>query len=154
LIREHPELRRHVYDLLQDGAITPGLALLAQAVVEAPDTDGLLLLINIEMEHKRSFISWDTCTIPVGTIGKVVTKYRPSEKWKGAKEVVPTPAIELRRRLLAMTTDGGPTDAAARCLNQIDKIRDEYGAPDSEPRHPDLASGKPWPIMVPDPDMK
>jgi hypothetical protein len=52
-----------------------------------------------------------------------------------------------------MTTDGGPTDVAARCLNQIDKIRDEYGAPDSEPRHPDLASGKRWPIMMPDPDM-
>ena len=28
-----------------------------------------------------------------------------------------------------------------------DGIRDRYGAPDSEPRHPDLASGKPWPII-------
>jgi hypothetical protein len=140
LIGEHPELRTHVYQLLRNGATTPGLALLAQTVAEAPDADGLLLLINIDIEHKRSFMSWQT-------IENVVTEHRPSENWKGAYEVVPVPAVELRRKLLAMTTDGGPTDAAARCLNQIDKIRDEHGTPDSEPRHPDLASDKPWPII-------
>ena len=145
LIGEHPELRTHVYQLIKDGA-TPGLALLAQAVAENPDTDGLLLLIKVEIEHKRSFISWRT-------IENVVTEHVPSENWKGAYNVVPVPAGELRRKLLAMTTDGGPADPAARCLNQIDKIRDEYGTPDSEPRHPDLASGKRWPIMMPDPDM-
>ena len=141
LICEHPELGTHVYQLLRDGATTPGLALLAQAVAEAPDADGLLLLINIEIERGRSFESWQT-------IENVVTEHRPSENWKGAYEVVPVPAVELRRKLLAMTTDGGPTDAAARCLRQIDKIRDEHGTPDSEPRHPDLASGKPWPIIT------
>lgn len=145
LIGEHPELRAHVYQLLKDGATTPGLALLAQAVVENPDADGLLLLIKIEIEHKCSFFSWRT-------IENVVTEHAPSESWKGAYNVVPVAAVDLRRKLLAMTTDGGPTDAAARCLNQIDKIRDEYGTPDSEPRHPDLARGKSWPIMVPAPN--
>ena len=72
----------------------------------------------------------------------------PAEDWKGAYNVVPIPAVELRRKLLAMTTDGGPSDAAARCLNGIDRIRDDYGAPETEPRHPDLKSGKPWPIMT------
>ena len=146
LIGVYPELRTHVYQLLRDSAITLGLALLAQAVAENPDADGLLLLVKIEIEQKRSFISWRT-------IENVVTEHVPSEDWKGAYNVVPVPAVELRRKLLAMTTDDGPTDAAARCLNQIDKIRDEYGAPDSEPRHPDLASGKRWPVMMPDPDM-
>ena len=32
------------------------------------------------------------------------------------------------------------------------QIRDEYGAPEAEPRHPDIASGRPWPILAPDPD--
>lgn len=136
------ELRTHVYQLLKDGATTPGLALLGQAVAEDPDTDGLLLLIKIEIEHSCSFISWRT-------IKNVVTEQVPSENWKGAYEVVPVPAVELRRNLLAMTRDGGPTDVAARCLNEIDEIRDRYGTPDSEPRHPDLASGKPWPIILP-----
>ena len=145
LMSENPDLRAHVYQLLKDSAMTPGLALLAQAVAEDPDADGLLLLIKIEIAHKHSFISWHT-------IENVVTEHVPSENWKGAEEIVPVPAVELRRKLLAMTTDGGPMDVTARCLNQIDKIRDEYGAPDSEPRHPDLASGKRWPIMMPDPD--
>lgn len=136
------ELRTHVYQLLKNGATTPGLALLGQAVAEDPDTDGLLLLIKIEIEHSFSFISWRT-------IKNVVTEQVPSENWKGADEVVPVPAVELRRNLLAMTRDGGPTDVAARCLNEIDEIRDSYGTPDSEPRHPDLASGKPWPIILP-----
>jgi len=147
LIVEHPELRSHVYQLLNDGATTPGLAMLAQAIAENPDVDGLLLLIRIEIEHNRSFISWQTTE-------NVVTEHIPSENWKGVNDIVPVPAVDLRRELLAMATDGGPTDAAARCLNQIDEIRDEYGTQDSEPRHPDLASGKPWPIMVPDQDMK
>jgi hypothetical protein len=146
LIGEHPELRTHVYQLLKVWATKPGLTLLAQAVAENPDADGLLLLIKIATEQKISFISWRT-------IENVVTEHIPSEDSKGAYEVVPVPAVELRRKLLALTTDGGPTDAAARCLNQIDKIRDEYGTPDFEPRHPDLASGKRWPIMMPDTDM-
>ena len=42
-----------------------------------------------------------------------------------------------------MTSSGGKGDPAARCLNLIDDLRDEYGAPESEPRHPDLASERP-----------
>jgi hypothetical protein len=145
LMGEHPELRAHVYEILSADATTPGLGLLARAVAENPDADGLLLLINIEMKCKRSFMSWNS-------IQNVVTEHRPSENWKGTYEVVPVPAVELRQKLLDMTTDGGRTDVAARYLNRIDKIRDEYGAPDSEPRHPDLASGKAWPMIVPDPD--
>ncbi|WP_438826512.1 hypothetical protein [Ruegeria atlantica] len=38
------------------------------------------------------------------------------------------------------------------CLNLIDQLRDEYGAPESEPRLPDLASGRRWPILKPNPD--
>ena len=146
LIGEHPDQRMHAYQLLKDGAMTPGLALLAQAVAENPDAEGLLLLIKNATEQKGSFIS-------LRTIENVVTEHVPSEDWKGAYNVVPVPVGELRRKLLAMTTDSGPTDGAARCLIQIDKIRDEYGTPDSEPRHPDLASGKRWPIMMPYTDM-
>lgn len=146
LIGEHADLRAHVYDLLKNGPTSPGLTLLAQAVAENPDADGLLLLIQSEIEQKRAFASWLT-------IQNVVTERVPAENWKGVYNVLAVSAVELRRKLLAMTTDGGPTDAAARCLNQIDNIRDDYGTPESEPRHPDLASGKAWPIMTPDPDV-
>ncbi|MBS0149689.1 MAG: hypothetical protein JSR31_02035 [Nitrospira sp.] len=142
LMSKHAELRTHVYQLLENGASMPSLGLLAQAVAEAPDTDGLLLLIK----HNPSFISRLT-------IERVVTEHVPSEDLKGAYTIVPVPAIELRQKLLAMTVAGNCTAAATDCLYQIDEIRDEYGAPDSEPRHPDLASGKRWPVMMmPDPE--
>jgi hypothetical protein len=141
LIDECPDLRAHVYDLLRDGLSTGGLALLARAIAENPDEDGLLLLVGLETDPTHPLAGWQT-------IERVVTEHVPSENWKGAYDIVPTPALEVRRKLLAMTTDGGPSDAAARTLNEIDKIRDEYGAPETEPRHPDLKSGKPWPIIT------
>jgi hypothetical protein len=145
LIAKHPDLRSHVYDALKDGPTTHGLAILARAVAEAPDEDGLLLLIKFEQEPKRAFVTWQT-------IERLVTEHVPASDWAGAYNVVPYPAGRLRQRLLALTTDGGPADAAARWLRQIDTIRDEHGMPEAELRHPDLASGKPWPIMQPDPD--
>jgi hypothetical protein len=115
--------------------------LLARAVAECPDANGLLLLVGFQKDPTRSLVSWRS-------IEKVVTEQVPAENWEGAYNVVPLPVVELRQKLLAMTTDGGRQDAAAQCLNAIDKLRDEHGAPITEPRHPDLKSGKPWPILV------
>lgn len=143
LIDEFPEVRRHVYGLLKNEVMSQPLALLAQAVSERPDTEGLLLLIDIENKQKQSVLGWHT-------IMNIVTEHVADENLSGAFNVVPVLAVELRQKLLSMTTDGGPKDTAARCLSIIDSIRDENGGPVSEPRHPDLASGKPWPIMMPD----
>ncbi len=142
LIAKFPELRSHVYVLLEKAVNTQGVAVLAHAVEESPDSEGLLLLVRREGERKTTLPSWRA-------VENVVTEHIPAEGWKGAYNVVPIPAVELRRKLLAMTTDGGPRDAAARCLRLIDQLRDEYGAADSEPRHPDLQSGKAWPVMTP-----
>jgi hypothetical protein len=140
-----PDLRVHLYGLLKDGPISPGLETLARTVAENPDEEGLLLLVRFENDHQRSFIDYET-------IQRAVTEYVPSDTWKGAYNVVPVPASNLRKKLFALTANGGPLDAAARWLRQIDWIRDENGMPESEPRHPDLASRRPWPILTPDPD--
>ena len=145
LISEFSEVRTYVYDLLKDGPTTNQLALLASAVAEDPCSDGVLMLIDFEMKTGRSFMTWQS-------IQRVITEHVPAENWEGAYNVVPVPAVELRQKLLAMTSSGGKGDPAARCLNLIDDLRDECGAPESEPRHPDLASGHPWPIVEPNPD--
>jgi hypothetical protein len=145
LISEFPEVRAHVYDLLKAGPTTKQLAMLASAVAEYPDTDGVLLLIDYEKRTGRSFMGRQA-------VESAVTEHLPAENWKGAYDIVPVPAAELRRKLLAMTDGGGLDDPAARCLNLIDKLRDAYGAPESEPRHPDLASGRTWPILTHDPN--
>lgn len=128
------------------GPSTRGLAIAAHAVAENPDEDGLLLLAKFEKELEAPFIG-------PRTVEQVVTEHVPAEDWAGAYNVVPVYAEGLRQKLLALTTDGGPADVVARLLHEIDWIRDEYGVPDAELRHPDLASGKPWPIMQTDPDV-
>jgi len=143
LLSKHSELREYAFGLLKDGA-SPQTALLANAVAEGNDPEGLILLVELENKLHRQFIS-------SRTIEAVVTEHVPSEQWRGAFEVVPITATELRKKLLAMTTDGGPRDSAARVLREIDRIRDENGGPEDEPRHPDLVAGKPWPIIMPNP---
>ena len=142
LIADHPELRAHVYELLKTGPASPGIEQLARAVAENPDTDGLLLLIGMELAHRRSFVTWRT-------VENVITNHVPAENWTGAYDIVPVSAAILRKKLMAMLVDGQATNAATSCLSQIDGIRDAYGAPESDPRHPDLASGLPWPALGP-----
>jgi hypothetical protein len=141
LVSEHPEVRSLIYNLLVEGAMTPGLALLAKAVAQVPDAEGILLLAGLEDTLKRRLVGQHE-------IEKVVTEHVPVEDWTGAYHIIPAPASDLRRRLFAATEDDGTAKAASRYLELIDLIRDEHGQPASEPRHPDLASGRPWPIMV------
>lgn len=145
LISEFSEVRTYVYDLLKDGPTTKQLALLASAVAEDPGSEGVLMLIDFEMKTGCSFMTWQS-------IQRAITEHVPAENWEGAYNVVPVPAVELRRKLLEMTGSGGKGDPAARYLNLIDRLRDEYGVPESEPRHPDLASGRSWPILTPELD--
>src|SRR3546814_11203512 len=93
------------------------------------------MLIDFERKTGRSFMTWQS-------IQSAVTDHVPAENWEGAYNIVPVPAAELRRKLLAMTSSGGKDDRAARCLNLIDKLRDEYGAPESEPPHPAFSSSQ------------
>ncbi|MER8846786.1 NACHT domain-containing protein [Mesorhizobium australicum] len=143
LLSTHSELRNYAYSLLKHG-VSPKLVLLASAVAEVNDPDGVLLLVELENRLRRSLISWRT-------IERAVTEHVASEHWSGAFDVLPVAATEIRQKLLAMTTDGGPHDFAARALREIDRVRDENGAPEDEPRHPDMRSGKPWPILVGNP---
>jgi hypothetical protein len=74
---------------------------------------------------------------------------RPSANWAGANEVVSVPLTELRKRLFAIDKDEAAENRlAAACLTTIDELRDDYGPADSEPRHPDIDSGRPWPLAV------
>ena len=141
LIGEQPELRAHVYSLLDSESSLPGRKLLAQTVAENPDEEGFLRLIELEMKQKHSLADWLR-------VGRVVSERVFSDGEEGTYNLRPVPANEVRRKLLAMTRDGGPNDIAARYLNQIDEIRDQLGTSDFEPRHPDLLSGKAWPVLA------
>ncbi len=145
LLQRHPELRSQLMDLLKDGPSTPGLTVLAHALENDLDESGVLLLTRFEQENSQNYLAGTS-------IERLVTEQVPADDWDGSYIVVPVSAASLRQRLLALTRDGGPTDVAARVLREIDRARDTHGIPETEPRHPDLVSGKPWPILRPDPN--
>jgi hypothetical protein len=74
---------------------------------------------------------------------------RPTPGWTGAFDLHPVPLTALRRELFGML-EGAPHEAAlaAACLTAIDELRDEYGSAESEPRHPDVETGRPWPLAA------
>lgn len=76
----------------------------------------------------------------------LVEGQRPSRTWAETVEMFSRGVPQLRKTLFAMTTGhSAERQLAAACLNAIDLIRDEYGPAESEGRHPDIDSGRPWP---------
>lgn len=145
LMKVFPGVRRDVYARLTDAEPTAGARQLAEAVSNVLDVDGLFLLMSLERRWRVRLMSYHT-------IRDLVTEHVPDPDWTNAFSINPVAAPDLRRRLLADTSDGGSDDLSARALIAIDEIRDEYGRAIDEPRHPDLVSGRPWPILAPDPD--
>jgi hypothetical protein len=140
LLEAHADVRSHTYALLANGPTSQGLTLLAEAITVAPDVQGLLLLLRMEMATGKKFADYRS-------IEHVTTLRVPSGDLPGSFEILPAPVSGLRRDLLAMCTDGGPSDLAAQYLRVIDAIRDIHGQPEVEPRHPDLTSGVRWPLL-------
>ena len=141
LIDKYPDLRVHLYKLLDNATGGRGMRMLAQTIAENPDEEGLMLLMQLHIEHKHALTAWPA-------IERVLTHREPVEDSSESYHVLPVAASEVRRKLLARTRDGGPDDIAAQYLNEIDEFRDQFGTNESEPRHPDLGSRKAWPIVA------
>lgn len=105
-----------------------------------PGVEGLLLLVDIEQRFKILCADWQAIEV-------VVTKRVPLAGHKDTYNVFSIAAPGLRKELLARVTDGQKSDRAAVCLREIDELRDDHGLPVDDVRHPDLASGKEWPMI-------
>jgi hypothetical protein len=113
-------------------------------MVDAPDQDGLFVLIQGYAADGRPFDGGLRRAIE-----NIVTGHEPSVEWVGAHEIVSVPVPELRKRLFEMNTDQDATGLlATACLTALDEIRDKHGPAEDELRHPDISTGRPWPLPV------
>lgn len=72
---------------------------------------------------------------------------KESDEIDGAFEEFSRPLTDLRARLFSMLPANDERSALAKeCLVAIDDHRDEYGRVGDEPRHPDITTGRAWPI--------
>ena len=141
----HDEFRAEVYEKYQALAGERSKAILGHAISEAADVDGVFLLIKDAAAHNKSFDQTDIYS----ALRNILVGQRESVDWAGMQELYRLPTPELRTRLFQMVVSNNKAEAriAAECLVRTDNTRDFYGVAESEPRHPDIESGVPWPLI-------
>jgi hypothetical protein len=76
----------------------------------------------------------------------VFLERRPYGSSESVYSLQPRSGNDIRSRLLTIVlNDNGRRRSAWALLGQVESWRVEYGRPASEPRHPGLDSGTPWP---------
>jgi len=144
LLRSHAELRTNLTERYKTLAPGPGRSIMAAVVRELADPDGLLTLVGgYAAEHRR----FDGMLKAM--IEDVALRKDPVGGSDGSYELYGVDISELRRQLFSMLVCGTERSSVAEaCLIAIDEVRDEYGRVDTEPRHPDITSGRPWPLAA------
>jgi len=128
-------------DHLEEGALSMAIE---HALVMLSDTESILSLVHYYARTGRSGGGL------YKSIRKLAVDERPSAQFSGAVTLFPVPVDDLRGRLFTIAlTQTTEALVAKDCLALIDCIRDDYGYPESEVRHPDIRSGQPWPLLAP-----
>lgn len=143
--RKYPSIRAEVIKRYRAAAPAGGntLKMLEMAMDDLADEEAFMALFEGHVGTSRP-IAELTHAIRNLAIGR-----KPSEKFEGAFVEFGVPLASLRARLFAMLP---ANDARARlakeCLIAIDEHRDDHGRLSSEPRHPDIGTGRAWPPEV------
>jgi len=143
LIVFHDEFRAETYEKYQVLRGGKAKATLEYAIIEAADVDGVMLLVREAAAQNKSF---DQTNI-YSALRNILVGQREAVDWAGVQELYRLPAPDLRKRLFQMVINGSGAEEqlASECLVRTDNTRDFYGSAESEPRHPDIESGIPWP---------
>jgi hypothetical protein len=144
LAKSHPDLRAEMLGLLDQVEESVLASAIVRALLMLSDTESILSLVRY---YARTGQSGDGL---YRSLRNVAVDERPSAHFSDAITLFPVPVDELRRRLYVLAlTQTNEADVARQCLALIDGIRDDYGYPESEVRHPDIRSGQPWPLLTP-----
>ena len=141
LVVRHPDVYHNIlqrYGLLSATAKSRIKPLIAEIANE----EVLLVLVQSYSEDGLKF-DW--------VLEKMINEIALGKKTLSHSEVYEYYSVnvsDLRKKLFAMVNEADAANVAASCLELIDELRDEYGSVDTEPRHPDIESGRPWPLVM------
>jgi hypothetical protein len=142
LARVEPTIRDRLYQLCTMDLEPQMRFLLADSITQIGIRDGLLASLSLMHDHAS------TPVLPalIKNLKSVFVESRPFGNSGSTYTLAPRSANEIRSRLFAMAlSDDTRKHSAWRILEEIESWRLEYGRPSSEPRHPDIDSGIPWP---------
>ena len=144
LIASDDQFRQDVYKRFSSLDAGPARFVIEHAIAEAADAEGVLLLTRQGAARNKSFKS---AALSMALHNALVGQ-TPMES-PGMQQLYSLPAPELRKGLFDMVTNGSAAETrlATECLCAIDENRDVYGHVVSEPRHPNITAGVPWPKL-------
>jgi hypothetical protein len=145
LTRMHPELGTEIFRRYENFGDTPARVVIEHVVAEIGTADAVLALVHAYAGQWRGFDG-----LLQHAIRGAALSQQPLPDWSGAYELHPVPLPDLRKALFGMLTDDliGVSALAEACLTTIDKLRDENGSSEFEPRHPNIETGRPWPLAA------
>lgn len=139
----HPAFKGELLQRYSDAAPCKARDVLESALLELADPDVLLAVVHSMASRGEDFDHRLSSALRKLAIGQTT-----SARWLNAVELFSVPLTALRKQLFALLADPKQARLAQRCLEEIDQLRDEYGRIKDEPRHPDIATGRPWPIVA------
>ena len=140
--KRHPEFRDEILARYTRSDGYRSHDMLESLLLTLADQDAVLAVVHdmtsrgAEFDHR---LSWALYKLAIGQA--------PSKHWINAMELFSVPLTSFRKQLFALITDDRHAGFAQKSLETIDELRDKYGHIHDEPRHPDITSGKPWPIV-------
>jgi len=144
LAKSFPSFRSEMLGLLDRLAQGRATSIIERALLLLSDTESILSLVH---HYARTGQSGAELYM---SIRNIAIDERPSTQFSGSHVFFPVPVDDLRKRLFSLAlTQSREASVARQCLALIDGIRDDYGYPEAEARHPDIRSGQPWPLLAP-----
>lgn len=140
LLEGDPALRATFLNRYRKGEFRRPGGPLEKALAASADADTLIAMVEVKGAQGVTS-SDDLCD----AVEAVVLEHRPLGD--NSYEIHGVNAEELRKVLFAMI-DGPSGELARSCLVRIDELRDEHGRVEFEPRHPNIETGRPWPLQV------
>jgi hypothetical protein len=141
VVARHPELRSELISRFEKAAPGDAYHLLERIMENIAGPDAVLALVRSYGGYSKSFGGSLPQALYHTALDHVLI-----EGSTNAFNLVPVSLAPLRKELFGMIGAGGPlATVASKTLQHIDFLRDYHGAADAEPRHPDVASGQPWP---------
>ncbi|MFN5456352.1 NACHT domain-containing protein [Bradyrhizobium sp.] len=141
---EFPALKEEMLQSYQRLNSGPPKSILESALIEFANPAIIRALVQGYAAEHRPYDGGLAHALRNAALGR-----RSVEGWTAnAYEVFSVSLADLRRELfgVALAKDAQSLLAEA-CLVEIEELRDEHGRVDDEPRHPDISSGQPWPII-------
>ena len=141
IARAESTVRERVYLLCNRQLSSSMRNLLARVITGLNTQDALIAGLNLIHDSERP-----SNPFSLNSFDENAFLERRPRGTSGWYTRVPRSAAEIRKRLFEMMlNDDTRKRSAWRFLGQIESWRLEYGRPNSEPRHPSIDSGEPWP---------